>query len=382
MVDAMPPQRRRFAVLFVTVFIDQVGFGILIPFLPLYARMFGASGFEAGLLLAVYSAAQTLVSTWWGRLSDRIGRRPVMVAGAAGACVGFVILGLAPTLAVVFAGRALLGSVGVGMATAQAWVADTTPPEDRGRVLGMLGAIGGLGFVLGPAIGAVGILLGGMRLPFFVSAAFAGSNAILAATLLPRAAPVAVQGAARARGGWRLIAPCLVVGFVLTYAFSNMEATFAMFTGAELGLGAAANSWLFGALGVIAALTQAVVVGPLARRFDEPRRIALGLVILAAGAAILPQATSVAILLAPVSAMAIGFAIVAPSLTAWVSRRAPSERQGELLGLAQSASALARVAGPGIGGLLFDHVGHASPFRIAALVIGGAAVTAFATRSA
>jgi DHA1 family tetracycline resistance protein-like MFS transporter len=382
MVAAMPPQRHRLALLFVTVFLDQVGFGIVIPFLPLYAKMFGASGFEVGLLLAVYSAAQSLTSTWWGRLSDRIGRRPVIVASAAGTCIGFAIVGLAPTLAVVFAGRALLGANGIRVATAQAWVADTTPLEERSRAMGLLGAVSGLGFVLGPAIGAVGILLGGMRLPFFVSAGCAAGNAVFAAVLLPYAPPVAMQASTRARGGWRLIAPCMVVGFVLTYAFSNIEATFAMFTKAELGLGPAANGWLFGALGGVAALTQAVLVGPLARRMDEPRRITLGLVILAAGAAALPLATSVAILLAPLAAIAIGFAIVSPSLTVWVSRRSPAERQGELLGLAQSASALARVAGPGIGGLLFDHVGHASPFRIAALVIGGAAVTAFATRAA
>jgi DHA1 family tetracycline resistance protein-like MFS transporter len=382
MVDAMPPQRRRLAVLFAAVFVDQLGFGILIPFLPLYGKAFGASGFEAGLLLAVFSAMQMLTSTWWGRLSDRIGRRPVIVAAAVGACAGFVILALAPTLAVLFVGRALLGAVCVAMATAQAWVADTTPPDERSRVMGQLSAVGGLGFVLGPAIGAIGITLGGMRLPFFVSAAFAAGNAIFAALLLPRAPPVATQRAIRVRGAWSPIAPCLVVVFILTYAFSNMEATFAMFTEAELGLGPAANSWLFGALALIAALTQVVLVGPLARRLDEPRRIALGLVVLAAGAAALPEAPTVAILLAPLSAMAIGFAVVAPSLTAWVSRRAPADRQGELLGLAQSTSALARVAGPAIGGLLFGHAGHASPFRIAAVVIAGAAATALAAKSA
>lgn len=370
------------AVLFATVFMDQVGFGILLPFLPLYAKTFGASGFEVGLLLAVYSAMQMLTATWWGRLSDRIGRRPVIVAAAAGACAGFVILGLAPSLLIVFVGRALLGSVGVNLATAQAWVADTTPPEDRSRVLGQLGAIGGLGFVLGPAIGALGILIGGMRLPFFVSAGCAAGNAVLAATLLPYAAPVAVQGVARARGAWRPIAVCLVVAFVLTYAFSNIEATFAMFTRAELGLGPSGNGWLFVAMGSVAAVTQLVLVGRLARRLDEPRRVALGLVILGAGAAVLPEAPTVAILLAPLSAMAIGFAIVSPSLTAWISRRSPADRQGELLGLAQSTSAMARVAGPGIGGLLFDHVGHASPFRIAAVVIGGVALLALSTRSA
>jgi MFS transporter, DHA1 family, tetracycline resistance protein len=376
MVAAMPPQRRRFAVLFATVFIDQVGFAILIPFMPLYAKTFGASGFQVGLLLAMYSLMQMLVSTWWGRLSDRIGRRPVIVASAAGTCVGFVILGIAPTLPVVFVGRALLGSFGVGMATVQAWVADTTPPEDRSRVMGLVGAFSGLGFVLGPAIGAIGILIGGMRLPFVVSAICAAGNAVLAGTLLPHAPPVAVQGRARLRGAWRPIAPCLAVAFVLTYAFSNIEATFAMFTKAELGVGAAGNGLLFVTMGGVAALTQAVVVGALARRLDEPRRVALGLVLLAGGAAFLPQATTVAILIA------IGFSIVSPSLTAWVSRRSPADRQGEMLGLAQSTSALARVAGPGIGGLLFDHVGHASPFQIAAVVISGAAITALATRSA
>lgn len=382
MVAAMPPQRRRLAVLFATVFIDQVGFAILIPFMPLYAKTFGASGFEVGLLLAMYSGMQMLVSTWWGRLSDRIGRRPVIVASAAGTCVGFVILGIAPTLPVVFVGRALLGSFGVGMATVQAWVADTTPPEDRGRVMGQVGASAGLGFVLGPAIGAIGILIGGMRLPFVVSAICAAGNAVLAGTLLPHAPPVAVQGRERVRVAWRPIAPCLAVAFVLTYAFSNIEATFAIFTKAELGVGAAGNGLLFVTMGGVAALTQAVVVGALARRLDEPRRVALGLVILAGGAAVLPQATTVAILIAPLAAMAIGFSIVSPSLTAWVSRRSPADRQGEMLGLAQSTSALARVAGPGIGGLLFDHLGHAAPFQIAAVVISGAAFIALATRPA
>lgn len=378
----MPPQRHGLAVLSATVFVDQVGFGILLPFLPLYAKMFGASGFEVGLLLAVYSAMQMLASTWWGRWSDRIGRRPVIVASSAGACVAFVILGAAPSLAVVFVGRALLGSVGMGMATAQALVADTTPPEDRGRAMGRIGAFGGLGFVLGPAIGALGISIGGMRLPFFVSAALAGANAVVAGILLPSVAPVAAPGRARIPGGWRPIAPCLAIVFVLTYAFSNIEATFAMFTRADLGLGAADNGWLFVAMGTAAALTQALALGPLARRLDEPRRVALGLVLLAGGAAFLPQAATVAILIPPLAAMAIGFAIVSPSLTAWVSRRSPADRQGELLGLTQSASALARVAGPGIGGLLFDHVGHAAPFGIAAVVIGGAACLALATRSA
>ena len=249
--------------------------------------------------------------------------------------------------------------------------------------MGLVSAVGGLGFVLGPAIGAIGVLIGGMRLPFFVSATCAAGNAVLAGTLLPRAAPVATTaGRVRVAGAWRAIASCLVVAFVLTFAFSGIEATFAIFTRARLGLGPADNGWLFVAMGSVAALTQVVALGPLARRLEESRRVALGLVVLAGGAAYLPQATTVAILLAPLAAMAVGFAVVSPSLIAWVSRRSPADRQGEMLGLAQSASALARVAGPGIGGLLFAHVGQAAPFRVAALVIVGAAVTALAARSA
>lgn len=383
-------QRGR-AVLWLTVFVDQLGFGIVVPFLPLYAAQYGASAFEAGLLLATYSAAQMLVSARWGRLSDRIGRRPVIVAAAAGGAAGFLVLGAASSLAMLFVGRALLGGFGAAMQTAQAWIADTTTPEERGRELAALGAVAGLGFVLGPAIGAAGILAGGTALPFFLSAVCAAGNAVLAAIVLPGApapgggAAAAAAPAAGARGavrigGIRLIAPCLVVAFVLTYAFSGVEATFALFTRDALDFEPADNGWLFGGMAVIAALAQVTAVRWLAGRVDEPRRLAIGLALLGIGIALVPAAHSLGALLPPLAVLAIGHAITAPSLAAWVSRRAPADRQGELLGLAASASAMARVAGPGAGGLLFDHVGHGAPFHVAAVMIGGAAAAALRGR--
>jgi DHA1 family tetracycline resistance protein-like MFS transporter len=379
--------------LWLTVFVDQLGFGIVVPFLPLYAAEHGASAFGAGLLLATYSAAQMLVSVRWGRLSDRIGRRPVIVAAAAGGAAGFLVLGAAGSLAVLFVGRALLGGFGVAMQTAQAWIADATAPEERGRELAALGAVAGLGFVLGPAVGAAGILAGGTALPFFLSAACAAGNAALAAAVLPRmpprvagagdaVAPVAGGRAAGRAGGLRLIAPCLVVGFVLTYAFSGVEATFALFTRDALDFAPADNGWLFGGMAVIAALAQLSAVRWLAGRVDEPRRVALGLALLGIGIALVPAARSLGAILPPLAVLAIGYAITAPSLAAWVSRRAPADRQGELLGLAASASAMARVAGPGVGGLLFDHVGHGAPFHVAAVMIGGAAAVALRGRPA
>jgi DHA1 family tetracycline resistance protein-like MFS transporter len=377
---AVVSRQRSLAVLWLTVFVDQLGFGIVVPFLPLYANKLGASGFEVGLALAVYSLAQMLVSQWWGRLSDRVGRRPVLVAGAIGTCVGFLVIANATSLPMVFVGRAILGSFGIGMQTAQAWVADTTPPEGRGRALALLGAAGGLGFVLGPAIGALGILAGGMRLPFFLAAGFAAANAILARTVLPRSTPIAPIGQPTKAAGWRSIVPCLIVAFVLTYAFSGVEATFALFTKAALGFQPADNGWLFGAMALISVVTQAFGTRWLAGKLGEAARVGMGLVILGVGVGAMPSATSLGTLLLPVALLAIGYSIVAPSLAAWISRRAPADRQGELLGLAQSTSALARVAGPGIGGWLFDHVGRAVPFHVAAIVIGGSAVVAIAAR--
>jgi MFS family permease len=363
---------RRLAVLWSTVFVDQMGFGIVVPILPLYAQKFGASAFEAGLMLAIYSLAQWTTSTWWGRLSDRIGRKPVIVAAAIGGCAGFLVIGSANALWIVLAGRALLGSFGVGMQTAQAWVADTTPPEERGRALAVLSGVGFIGFIAGPAVGALAILVGGMRLAFFASAACAAANALLAALVLPRAAPVAPTRT-RSVAGWRLVAPCLVVAFVLTYAFSGLEATFALFTKAELSFAPSDNGWMFAAMSVVAACTQIFIVGRLSERVSEPRRVALGLAMLGLGVACVPLG-SLAALLGATAVLAVGYAITSSSLVAWVSRRAPPERQGELLGLTQSVSAFARIAGPGVGGLAFDHLGHGAPFHVAAALIAAVAL--------
>jgi DHA1 family tetracycline resistance protein-like MFS transporter len=372
---------RRLAVLYFQVFVDQLGFGIVLPFLPVYGRDLGASGFEVGLLLAVYSLGNMLVSTPWGRLSDRIGRRPVLVASACGAAAGFVVCGSANALWIVFLGRGILGAFGVGMQTAQAWVADVTPPESRGRTLATLGAAGGLGFVLGPAIGGIGLLVGGMRVGFFVAAAFSAANAVFAATLLPRVSPVPRADRGVRAEGWRLILPILAITAVLVYAFSNIEATFAMFTRDELAFHDADNNWLFAVMGVVAATTQALATPRLAARLDEPRRVALGLALIATGSALVPQATSLWTLIPIVAVMASGLAVTSPSIAAWVSCRAPADRQGELLGLSQAVGGFARVAGPGIGGVLYDHAGHPTPFRVGGILLALAAAGAFRAKS-
>lgn len=373
--------QRSLAVLLSTVFVDQLGWGIVVPFLPLYARSLGASGLEVGLLLAVYSLAQMVASPWWGRLSDRIGRRPLLVIGAAGTCLGLLQLGLAGGLVALFIGRAWLGGFGIGMSTAQAWVADTQPAEERGRTMALIGAASALGFTLGPALGALGVATGGLSVPFWVGAGCAGVNAALAAILLPRIPPVA-RATARVRlrdmATGRGFVICLVVSFAVTYAFSNVEATFALFTRDALDFSVADNGWCFALVGLCGAATQALGTRALARRVAEPGRVILGLALLAIGAATIPMAHSGLQLIAPMVLMAAGFGVTSPSLTAWVSRSAPADRQGEALGVAQAASAMARVIGPGVGGLMFDKLGRESPFWMAGALIGVTAIGTWA----
>ncbi|MBA3452675.1 MAG: MFS transporter, partial [Deltaproteobacteria bacterium] len=351
----------RLTVVMLTVFVDSFGFGIVIPFLPLYASSLGASGLEVGLLLATYSLAQMIVAPRWGRLSDRVGRKPIMVIAAAGTCASFVVLGIGDNLALIFGGRALLGCFGVGYSTAQAWVADTTPIEERSRVLALIGASHSVGFALGPALGAVGVMTGGLSAPFWFAAGCAAVSALLAATLLPAAVPQPRTSTAprlRDFSGNRSFAICLAVSFGLTYAFSNIEATFSLFTSDELAFTPTENGLFFVLIGLCAAATQVLVTRRLARRFPEHICVILGLVLLGAGAASIPFANSGASLIAPMVVLAAGFAITTPSLTAWVSRSAPADRQGEALGLSMSAAAMARIAGPGVGGLMYDELGH------------------------
>ncbi len=383
MSDAAP-NRRRLTVVLLTVFVDGFGFGMVIPFLPLYAHSLGASGFQVGLLLATYSLAQLVFAPWWGRLSDRIGRKPIIVIAAAATSLAFVVLASATSLAIVFVGRAILGSFGVGMSTAQAWVADATPEGERGRAMALVGASNALGFTLGPALGAVGVLTGGLAAPFWFAAACAGGNAILATIILPKIPPrprVVTTLRFRDLIGSRTFVICLGVSFILTYAFSNVEATFALFTTDELGFAATSNGFFFVFLGLAAATTQVLGTRWLALRMREHGRVIVGLALLAIGAGTLPAVHSAAELFAPMAVMAAGFGITSPSLTAWVSRSANAERQGEAMGFAQSTSAMARVAGPGLGGLMYDRLGHGWPFWTAGVLLAlTAGATLLATR--
>ncbi|HEY0152857.1 MAG TPA: MFS transporter [Longimicrobium sp.] len=389
--SAAPPaeggRRSPLAIVFVTVLLDLVGFGIVIPLLPLYAQGFGAGAVAVASLLAVYSAMQFLFAPAWGRLSDRFGRRPVLLVGLFGSAFSYLLCGFAGSVATLLAARALGGLMGANVGVAQAYVADVSAPERRAKAMGMIGAAFGLGFILGPAIG--GALAGfGTAVPFFVAAALTLANALLALWWLPESLPPEARDtaprtpglAARLRG-WtdrRLRAP-YSAALLLTLAFAGAEATLSLWAYQRWEMGPREVAFLFAYLGLVSVLAQGWGVGRLTRRLGERRTAILGLAVLAAGMGALAVAPSLAALGVALAALAFGQGTASPSLSSWVSRAAGPAEQGKVLGVYQSIGALGRVAGPMGGGFAFAHLGISAPYLAgAALAAGALGVLAFA----
>ncbi len=372
------------AILFITVLLDLVGFGIVIPLLPLYAERFGASPVAVTWLVAVYSLMQFLFAPWWGQLSDRVGRRPVLLVGLFGSAFSYLLFGLAGSLAVLFAARALAGLMGANIGVAQAYVADITPPEERARGMGMIGAAFGLGFILGPVIGGL-LAPVGPEVPFLAAAALAGVNGVLALRWLPESRPPGEVPRAAAQPGFlsrlhelarlrgREGTPrVLATFFLLTFAFAALEATFSLWADRRWGFSPAGVAYLFAYLGVVITLVQGGLVGPLVRRLGERRLALFGAGTLALGLALLPLASSMLLLGGALALLAVGQGTASPALSALISRSAPPEEQGRLLGVSQSLSALGRVLGPLWGGVAFARLGIAAPYYSGAVVVGAA----------
>ena len=351
-----------FGTIWTSVAIDLVGWGIVLPILPLYGERFTRSPVTLGILVASFSVMQLLFAPVWGRVSDRHGRRPVLVVSLFGTALGSLVMGLAPSLWVLFLGRIIDGISGGSVSTAHAAVVDMAPPGQRARLLGLLGAAFGLGFVAGPAIGGLAALFG-ERVPLLVAAAIAGVNAVVALRRLPETRPsdtVAhvvepppVEGALR-----RLI----VVVFVATSAFTAFEATFALLGERRFDLTIASTSAVFVGIGLLLVLFQGGLVHPVVGRFGELGAARLALLLNGIGFVLVALADSWVVLVPGVALLTAGQGLLAPTLTSMVAARAHSDRRGSVLGLQQSVSALARVVGPIAGGFLFGHVGVGAPY--------------------
>jgi multidrug resistance protein len=367
-----------FWVIWSTVALDMVGFGMVVPILGRYADRFGASGFEVGLLFTSFSIAQFFFAPIMGRLSDRIGRKPVIIISLLGTAVGSFVTGAAGTLWLLFLGRFLDGASGASVSVAQSAITDIAPPEQRARLLGMLGAAFGVGFVFGPAIGGLAAL-GGPHVPFYVAGVFALCNAVAAFIRLPETnqnigkVRDATQFPSRRRSfAWNKFT---ITALLSGTAFAGFEATFALFGERRFDLTEGSAAAVFLVVGVMLVVVQGGLIGPLTKAFGSQRLLVAGFGTLIAGFLVLSIADVWVVLFLALALLSLGQGLVTPSLTSVVADSATPDRRGEVLGVQQSAGALSRIIGPAIAGLLFDHAGVAWPYVVAAVLTGAALAT-------
>ena len=381
-----------YAVCLLIVFVDMVGFGIIIPFLPFWAEKFGAGPAIVALVMTIYSGCSFISSFPLGWLSDRWGRKPVLLLSIGGSAIGFAILAVAQSLWLVFVARAVGGLFGGNIAVAQAYVADTTDEAGRAKGMGLMGAAMGLGFVFGPALG--GLLAGSdpanpnFRLTFWVAFGISMLSVLLGLVLLheperhkdvgPDLSPLdrakVLVEIIRVPG----VAVPILVGFVVIFAMAGLEATFALWTNRTHGWGPQANGYFFACIGVVLVVVQGGMVGPVSRHIGDRRMLVLGITVLMIGMVLVPASLTLPVLIASGAAVAIGMGFASPAMTTLASRNAPANKQGAIMGAAQSMQSLARVVGPIVAGLLFEGISRDAPYFVGAAVLLFALVLIFA----
>ena len=375
---ARVPLPQGFATIWLTVALDLVGFGIVVPILGRYAERYGASGLEVGLLFASFSLAQLIFAPLLGRLSDRIGRKPVIMISLLGTAVGSFVTGAAGALWVLFVGRILDGASGASVAVAQGAVTDLAPPSERPRLLGLLGAAFGVGFVVGPALGGLASL-GGEHIPFYVAGTVALVNAAVAWRRLPETRPADVRRAAREAakndtGAKVRLWGLAVAGFTAIVAFSGFEATFSLLAGDRFRLTEAGVAAIFVGVGVVLVGVQGGLIRPINAKIGTQRSLQVGLVLNSAGLVVLAFAQTWPLLIVALALLTVGQGLVTPNLSSLVSGRVPDHRRGEALGFQQGVNAIGRVAGPALAGVMYDHVAIGSPYLVGGALCGVALV--------
>jgi multidrug resistance protein len=351
-------------VIFLTVFIDMVGFGIVIPVLPLYAEHFHASPVQIGWLTGIYSGMQIIFVPILGRLSDRLGRRPVLIVSLAGTAIGFLIMGWASSLSLLFVARIIDGASGGNISTAQAYIADISTPENRSRSMGIIGAAFGLGFTFGPMIGGIMSRIS-YGAPFYFAAALAAVNVVLLYFILPESLSAEYRSKPHQRtklaevfqhGHGRLFGTIVVTYFFTITGFAIMTTLFALFTEKHFGFDAHQTGYVFGFIGIISVILQGGLIGRLVKMFGETALARAGLLLLAISLFALALVPTIPLLLLVCATTAIANGLVNPTLNGLASQMIDRSWQGRALGLMQSAGSVGRLVGPLLGGwlLMFD----------------------------
>ena len=381
------------AIILSIVFIDLIGFGMIIPILPLYAQSFGATEWQIGLLFGSYSFMQFIASPILGGISDRFGRKPVLLCSLLGSAIGYILMANAHSLLMLFVARIIAGISGASVGSASAYIADITPPENRSRRIGLIGAAFGVGFVLGPAIGGLLSLISPVT-PFWFAAALALANGLAVIAFLPEPKEHAdrLQNLESAREVWsgafgRWLAVLVLTYFVAIAGFAIVTMIYPQVSNRRFGLSQSQISWIFVILGLVGALIQGGAIGRLAKRFGDYRLAVVGLAVMAASMALMPFGTTVPLFLFFTIGLGVGNSLSQPTINAMASKAAHAGIQGRVLGTLQSAGSLGRVCGPAIGGFLLasDHArppvqyGN-TPFLIGGLVMALAFVVSLALR--
>ncbi|MEE2751519.1 MAG: MFS transporter [Myxococcota bacterium] len=383
-----PSSNKPKLVIFLTVLMDLVGFGIVIPLLPFYAQdvRFQATPMEIGLLMASYSLAQFFFAPVWGTLSDRFGRRPILLTSIGMGALMLAGFALSQSLLHLFVFRTLHGVFAANISTAQAYMADISAPEDRAKAMGMIGAAFGLWFTLGPWIGGE-LSVRGLAAPIWLASGLGTLNFVLAGLFLPESRDPNQPSSRHPRS----ISPLTflrvlrhpIVGssigliFLMTFSFSMMECTFALFEQALYGLDAQDVGRLMGLIGVVMIVVQGGLIGPLSKRFGEAFLVRIGLPGLGIGLLALVYAPPTVPLAIACIILATFHGLSQPSLFAIISKRTPASDQGLVMGTNQSLSALARATAPAIGLAVFTGIAHSATFLLAALLMGAASIVAW-----
>lgn len=379
-------------VIFLTVFIDLIGFGIVLPLLPIYSRDFGASGFMIGAIMAAFSLTQFIFAPLWGRLSDRVGRRPILLASTAGAAVSYVLFAIASgftgrtALGVLLGARLFAGACGANITVAQAYIADITPPKDRSRRMGLIGMAFGLGFIFGPALGSLSFELFGITGPGWVAASLCTANLMVAFLVLSESwKPNSEHAAPRPRmAQWAhtfshpKVGLLIGIFFLATFCFTCFETTLGLLISENFHLDIQHDhhakeivGYLFAYCGIVGAALQGGAIGRLVKRMGEPRLIAMSLMLVALSLALMPFVHGYAPLtwkvlfhragvpwlnlLLILGVLAAGSSLTRPPVFGLISILTPAHEQGATIGVAQSAGSLARIIGPLFAATLFDY---------------------------
>ncbi|MBI1823509.1 MAG: MFS transporter [Nitrospirae bacterium] len=358
-------------IIFVTVFVDLLGFGIVIPITPFYAEKYGATALAVGLLMSSYSLMQLIFAPIWGRVSDRVGRRPIILMSLLGSTISYLIFGLADSLAVLFISRCFAGVFGANISTSQAYISDSTNAENRAKGMGLIGAAFGLGFVLGPLFGGY-FSHYGYRIPAYLASVICGVNFFSALVNLPESRKpdrilaresrsLTLQGI-KGTFSIHLLSILVILTFLITFAFSNLEATFALFAEKKYKFGSVETGYIFGFLGILMAVMQGGLIGRLAKKFGEKKLLVAGTILMLFGLVLIPFVPHFYLLVGVLVLLGFGVGINNPSLNSLISQYSDPHQVGTVMGVSQAMGSLARILGPMFGGYVYDRYGMEYPY--------------------